>query len=438
MERKVLITTPYRAEGERYEYWGSNIDRFASYKYEKKNANGLRFLKKNIPQIDILEFPTWKEYERVLKEKDYDVVGFSFFTYEWPRTKLMVKKAEDMGVPEIWAGFYGALTPGIDDFFDRKFVGYSEKRLAQEFDDVKIDRVKHPMIVDYIGTVGGIRGFPLGVVFTSRGCAVGCDFCQTPKFCSKPYKIPLSSIEKVLKKYKEAFINEIVILDENFGQFKKHTEKVISLFEKYDMNWYPMTRVDILDKNLEEWYERGFSGTLIGVESLKQDSLDNVGKDIEVAQTLNLLERLYEKNAFVIAYYILGFEEDTVKSMKESIKKLSQHEIDFIQLTVLTPFPKTPLWREIEEEYGIIANDWSKWDTKHLVWNHPNVDPDEMREVLEWGFKNAYSPLKFLKSPVKYYNRHKYKWNHFRTQTKMLKDIIISNSDIETDVKDVT
>ncbi len=429
-DREVLITTPYREKGEHYEYWGSNVDRTIRYTYDKKNSNGLRFLKKNIPQIDILEFPTWKEYKKALKE-DYDIVGFSFFTYEIPNVMDMVEEAKKQDISELWAGNYGALTYGMEDHFDRLFVGYSEEKVADAL-GTEIDELQHPMIVDYVGTFGGIRGFPLGIIFTNRGCNQNCEFCQTPKFCSEPYKVPLSSIEQVVREYKEAGIDEVVIEDENFGMWTKHTDKVIDLFEEYDMNWYAMTRIDILDHNLDDWYERGFSGALLGLESLHQEALDKVGKKIEVDKTLDVLGRLEEKNSFVIGYYMIGFEEDTISTIKESINRLNSFSIDLLQICVMTPFPKTPLWDRISEKYGIIENDWGKWDTKHLVWDHPNISQQEMDDVLEWGFRTAYPQRKFFQTPLKYYQRHKDRHGGLRTQLKMIKDFIKANSGIDT------
>ncbi|MEF8874659.1 MAG: radical SAM protein [Candidatus Thermoplasmatota archaeon] len=434
MDRDVLITTPYREKGERYEYWSRNVDRKITYTYDKNNSNGIRFLKKNIPEIDILEWPTWKEYRRALK-KDYDVVGFSFFTYEIPRILEMVKEAKKENDPELWAGNYGALTYEMEDHFDKIFVGYSEEKVAEEL-GTEIDTLEHPMIVDYIGTSTEVRGFPLAVLFTNRGCTQNCKFCQTPVFCSEPSKIPLSSIEQVIKDYKEAGVNEIVIEDENFGMWKKHAEKVIDILDRHDMNWYPMTRIDLLDKNLDDWYERGFSGTLIGVESLDQDSLDNVEKNIDVEKTLDLLERLEEKNSFVIGYYMIGFEEDTIPEIKKNIRKLNDYSLDLVQLCVITPLPRTPLWEEISEKYGIIEDDWSKWDTKHLVWDHPNIDQKEMKDVLEWAFKQAYSPLKFIKSPIKYYLRRKERYGPIKTQMKMIKNFFLSNRGVKTELGD--
>ncbi len=430
IDKKVLITTAYRDENAYYEYWGSNVVGRVRYTYDKKNSNGLRFLKENIPHIDILEFPSYEEYKRALK-KDYDIVGFSFFTYEVPKIIEMVKDARKEGIDEIWAGNYGSMTYGIDDHFDKIFTGYAEKQVADEL-DFEIKELKHPMIVDYIGTPWGIKGFPLGILFTNRGCTQKCKFCQTPVFCPEPSKLPLSSIEEVIKNYKEAGVEELVIEDENFGIWKKHTNRVIDLLDRYDMGWHPMTRVDILDKNLEDWYERGFSGTLIGIESLQQSTLDNIDKMIDVEQTLDLLKRLEEKKSFVIGYYMVGFEDDTVPLIKESISHLNQYSIDLLQVCVITPFPRTPLWEEISEKYGIIEDDWSKWDTKHLVWDHPNISQKEMEDALNWAFKKAYPIRKFFKSPLKYYKRRQIRYGYLKTNLKFVKYFITSNIGIKT------
>ncbi len=430
--KKILITTSYREDGAFYEYWGSNVKGVVRYTYDKRNSNGLRFLKKNIPQIDILEYPSWNEYQDALK-KGYDIVGFSFFTYEVPRVMKMVEAAKKAKVPELWGGNYGALTYGMEDIFDRLFLGYSEMEVADEI-GVEVEEIKHPMIIDYVGTPWGIKGFPLGVLFTNRGCTQQCKFCQTPVFCSEPYRLPLSSIEQVIKDYKEAGVNEVVIEDENFGMWKKHRDRVIDLFVEHDINWHPMTRVDILDKNLDDWYERGFSGTLIGIESLQQDTLDNVGKKIDVEITLDLLKRLEEINAFVIGYYMLGFEEDTIPKIKESLKELNKYSIDLLQVCVITPFPRTPLWDEISDKYGIIDDDWSHWDTKHLVWDHPNISTEEMSSVLDWAFNISYSPKKFIKSPHKYFKRWRDMYGYEGTVKRFLTNFIKANKGIETKI----
>jgi hypothetical protein len=40
--------------------------------------------------------------------------------------------------------------------------------------------------------------------------------------------------------------------------------------------------------------------------------------------------------------------------------------------------------------YGITETDWAKFDTKHLVWQHPNCPPGSLESLLEEGFELCY------------------------------------------------
>lgn len=423
--KDVLLTTVYKKRGDVYDYWGENISRKLRFSYPKYSSYGLRFLKRNILELNILEYPSISDFIIEL-EKGYEVVGFSLFTHEVPEILEMAKIARDKGIKTLWAGHYGALTYGMEDHFDKIFVGYGERELGEVF-DIEIDKVKHPIIVDVVGLPFGVRTFPLGVLFTSRGCSIGCDFCQTPYFCDTPHPVPVESIDDILRKYKSMGVSEILIQDENFGLQKKHTDKVIELLERHHMSWYAMTRIDILNKNLDRWLEKGFSGALLGVESLRQDNLNKMGKELNVDDTISLLEKLEEVSAFVIGYYMIGFEDDTEESIKESIRRLTDFSIDMLQLCILTPFPRTKLWDRIDEEYGIFEEDWSKWDTKNLVWNHPNISPKKMRELLKWGFREAYPHKRFIQTPSKFYKMHSRRKGRVRAHLDMFSNFLKAN-----------
>src|SRR5262249_19681929 len=62
--------------------------------------------------------------------------------------------------------------------------------------------------------------------------------------------------------------------------------------------------------------------------------------------------------------------------------------------------PQTEMWRELESNYGIFEEDWSRFDTKHLVWNHPHCRPGMLESLLEQGFRNCYG-ANWLKRTMK-------------------------------------
>lgn len=49
-----------------------------------------------------------------------------------------------------------------------------------------------------------------------------------------------------------------------------------------------------------------------------------------------------ERKIFTMAFYMIGYEEDTVESVLADYETLASIGFDAHQLTVLTPYPKTP------------------------------------------------------------------------------------------------
>ena len=149
----------------------------------RKISFGLRFLRQNVPGIEILEYPTHAEYREALK-KGWDAVGFSFYLEESNEILHMAEEARAAGAAKIWAGNYGALTPALRGSFDEVFSGYSEDEVARAL-GVTVDAVQHPPLVSEFRLPGGWP-MPVGVLFTTRGCSFQCTFCQTTAFAPRP------------------------------------------------------------------------------------------------------------------------------------------------------------------------------------------------------------------------------------------------------------
>lgn len=411
MPPKVLFTTIYKNSPEPYDYIGSNSrSKWFRFYWPRIQSFGLRFLKQNIPEIEILEFPTWDEYVKKLDE-GWDVVGYSFYLNEVHEIEEMTKAARSSGkAEELWAGNYGALTPQIQEHFDKIFVGYAEEALAPYFGrNVNRNNIVHPPLIEYLDTAFHRKLNIYGIMFTTRGCGVGCKFCQTPKFCNRPHPVPLESLEKVISYYKENQINVVVIEDENFGANRRHADRVVELLDDYGMVWGCMARADYLRKKIDEWAEmrgkpnpklgtnkrhmKGFAGAAIGIENLHQERLDDINKKEGTEDVLETIRLLQKYGLGTVGYYMIGFEEDTKESLKVDIKTLADLKLDITQICILTPLPQTKLWEEIDEKYGIFEKDWHKFDMKHLVWNHPQMQPMEMEEVLDWSLRMVYNRM---------------------------------------------
>ena len=116
--RVFLCTANRRFRGDYIDALGWTGRRFSNTSAPLRVSPGLRFIKQNVPEVQILEYPLWHEYVEKLKQ-GWDVVGFSFYHNQIGEIREMIAEARLQGVKEIWAGNYGVLAyyhkMGIND-----------------------------------------------------------------------------------------------------------------------------------------------------------------------------------------------------------------------------------------------------------------------------------------------------------------------------------
>ena len=402
--QRILFTTAY-IHNQLYDYIGQYSPRTRSRDvFARDMSFGLRFIAQNIPGIEILEYPTPEEFRAVLK-RGWDVVGFSFYMNETTRVLRMIEWAREAGVQEIWGGNYGVITKEIEGAFDQRFIGYAESQIQRRL-GLPSDGIVHPPLIMHVGWPTRenryLTSYPVGILFTTRGCSFKCTFCQSPAFAPRPDAIPFEHIDHVLKFYKAQGLTEVFILDENFGNIPKHAERVMARLADLGLNWTPMTRLDLIKRNFDSWVPNGFAGALMGVESMSQDVLNEIKKRGSIEAMTGVIEKMNQRNLLTIGFYIIGFENDTVESLERDLKAVAKLNLDLTQVCVLTPLPGTPLWNEIDTKYGIFERDYEKYDAGHLVWNHPHLTPAEARDIVEWGLGFLQSPRTFFRRGVKW------------------------------------
>lgn len=385
---RVLFTTVCREPG-LYDYFRENAPRNFRWRLRmpRRISFGLRFLKQNIPDVEILEYPTQAEFTAALR-RGWDVVGFSFYLDETNRILAMAEQARRAGVRQLWAGNYGALTLPVQSSFDEVFVGYSEEAVGERLGR-RVKQIQHPPLVVRVELPGG-WAMPMGVLFTARGCSFQCTFCQTTAFAPGLKPIPREALERVLSFYVSHGIRYVIILDENFGNLPAHAEAAIDLLGRYRIHWLVQTRADLLLRHFDDWVARGMEGALFGIENFHPDVLKQIRKGEKAEAVWELTGRLDRAGLYAQGYYIIGFPTETAESIREDLRTLASLPLDVTQITIVTPHPQTQLWRELESGYGIVEKDWGRYDTKHLVWNHPHCVPGTLESLLEEGFELAY------------------------------------------------
>jgi radical SAM superfamily enzyme YgiQ (UPF0313 family) len=367
----------------------------------RRVSPGLRFIKQNVPQVEILEYPRWNQYVAKLRE-GWDVVGFSFYQNEIDEITKMAAEARRQGVKELWAGNYGALDYSIPSLVDRVFIGPGEDQVAQAFGNrVKPEDIQHPVMMVHFSIIPGIRTLTLGLLYTAHGCPYSCSFCQTPAFERNRFTINLDSIERVLHYYKKRGVSYLFPMDEIFGIYPKFTDELTRMFARYNFRWWAQSRASLFMHNLDTWHERGLRIPSVGVESMIQGSLDGINKRQKTDEILEFCRRSRaKKGMYRISYSMIGHENLNAEQTLEDAVLLRKADFDAHAVSVITPFPRTPLWEKLSRENGIFDHKYSHYKLKHLVWHHPHISPAQMRYLLIYIESRLNSTFKFIRKGV--------------------------------------
>ncbi|HPS40289.1 MAG TPA: DUF4070 domain-containing protein, partial [Candidatus Cloacimonadota bacterium] len=136
----------------------------------------------------------------------------------------------------------------------------------------------------------------------------------------------------------------------------------------------------------------GCRGLFIGLESLSQDNLHNWHKDFN--RSLDYQEaiwKLHRHGIAVLAAIVFGHDWDGPEVFEQTLDFLLENNVDALQCTILTPFPGTPLFQEMDSAGRIIDKDWAKYDFKNVVFQPKRMSRATLKAGYEWVLTNFYS-----------------------------------------------
>ena len=97
--------------------------------------------------------------------------------------------------------------------------------------------------------------------------------------------------------------------------------------------------------------------------------------------------------------YIIGYPEDTKKTIIDTLNYSIKLNTSYAQFSVWTPYPGTPVYKEYKDK--IITNKFEDFTQYKLVFRHKNLLPKEIRELLSKCYSNYYLRYNWIKDYIK-------------------------------------
>jgi radical SAM superfamily enzyme YgiQ (UPF0313 family) len=89
---------------------------------------------------------------------------------------------------------------------------------------------------------------------------------------------------------------------------------------------------------------------------------------------------------------MFGFDGDGPDVFERTVEAANEIGIDNATISLVVPFPGTPLFARLEREGRILTRDWSRYNGKTDVVFQPRLmTPDALQAGFEWARREFYS-----------------------------------------------
>ncbi len=135
----------------------------------------------------------------------------------------------------------------------------------------------------------------------------------------------------------------------------------------------------------------GCTGVFVGFESLTAENLDDAGKRTprpdDYARRVEILHRY---GIQVNGSFVLGFDHDGPEVFARTCDWVEATRLECATFHILTPYPGTPLFAEMEAAGRILHRDWSQYDTAHVVFEPKQLSVAELAEGYAYCYRRLF------------------------------------------------
>ena len=210
---------------------------------------------------------------------------------------------------------------------------------------------------------------PCALLKTSFGCPYRCSFC----FCTRitNYEYYVRELEPVMQEIIDLKEDAIFIVDDNFLVDKDRIIVFCELLKKYNIhkNFYYSARADYIANNedvIKLLAEHGFDTVFVGLESFKQDDLDNYNKKSDIETSEKAAKILEKYNVELHASAIVGRDWDK-NDFKNFAKWLHTIKYRYINFMSICPLPGTDIYENLKKDLLFKEDEYEKFDFMHVM-----------------------------------------------------------------------
>ena len=341
-----------------------------------------------------------------LWNEQVDLVAISSYSAQIYEAYRLARRCRDRGIPTVIGGPHVSVLPQeAAAHCDAVVVGQGELVWRQVLDDCaagKLQSVYGALDRDFDLENAPMPAFDLLDVSqynrlsvqTSRGCPHHCEFCAssvlvTGGYNQKPIGKVLAEIDAIKTVWKRPFIE---FADDNSFVRRAYWRELLPELKKRRIRWFAEADLAVGqdEELLKLMRDSGCAQVLIGLESPLEADLDGLDlktnwKKEQFHHYRERIRTIQSHGITVNGCFVVGMDTHTPDIFDAIYDFVRDTELFEVQVTILTPFPGTPLYDRLRREGRLL--DETAWYKCTLY--DVNYQPSHMSvEELNDGFRD--------------------------------------------------
>lgn len=284
------------------------------------------------------------------------------------------------GVPVVLGGLHCSLMPDeAGDHADAVVVGEAEGVLDQVLADARAGALKPryeaPWCPDLTGQPPArrdlydrscytYRGVTLAdLLQASRGCRYNCYPCCVPTLRGQAFRP--RPVAEVVSEIQALDNDKFFLVDNTPFQAPEYYRELLQAIIPLGKSWisHPISDDDETLRLAAEsgcWYI--------------YQAIDHPSKVIR-----ERVRRYHDHGIGVEGTILLGLDKHGPDIFERLVEFLLDIELDIAEFTVMTPFPGSPLFEQMEREGRVLSRDWARYDAQEVVFQPKQMTPDQLQ-----------------------------------------------------------
>lgn len=230
-------------------------------------------------------------------------------------------------------------------------------------------------------------------LIATRGCHNRCGFCYlSTDGLRMPYR--KRDPRQIVSEFENEDQPYAVFIDNNLGSDRTYLHALCEALRPLRKIWSAAVSIDVTDDHrlIRAMALAGCTGVFVGFESLTDENLvDARKKTPKAADYARRVRMLHENGIQVNGSFVVGFDHDRKDVFERTAEWVEENRMECATFHILTPYPSTPLFRQMEAQGRLLHRDWDKYDTAHAVFRPVHMSAEELERGYAWLYERLFS-----------------------------------------------